>query len=373
MSKIFELFGYKLKNWDAAAKANCAKAWCPFMNAECDGGGNRSLSTIDLRKSQPELMELAKLFPGREQLQCGVCSLEIKEGEQPWIVCPRRLLSIRNTNQQVKDYQQKVKDEIFKYWNPSACNLRVWSEVKMKMATETSSQKTKQFDYTFDYVIAGEKPVTLSEAARILNKTESATRSHVENFQYTLAKRGDIFWVDDFPSDPILILEIMTSSTSGGDKNSRTQISQACVDAILHPLDHNGPGINYRQVWARMVSQLFVKSQVGKSWGGSTFWLIQDVLANYISNTTALDLSTFLADIPNEVNILSFGYGEKTHQTSGVIELEEAKFYAGPIDATNNSTKGSFVDIIKINALPEKVALWHSLFSKKPCATFISK
>ena len=44
MSKIFELYGYRLDCWNEEATANREKAWCPFMDAECDGGGNRYLS-----------------------------------------------------------------------------------------------------------------------------------------------------------------------------------------------------------------------------------------------------------------------------------------------------------------------------------------
>ena len=91
MSKIFELYGYRLDCWNAAAEQNLSRVWCPFMNAECDGGGNRFQSTIDLR-SNPELR--AKI-PGKETIQVGICSLLTNVGEQPWIICPRRLLSLK--------------------------------------------------------------------------------------------------------------------------------------------------------------------------------------------------------------------------------------------------------------------------------------
>lgn len=31
----------ELDSWNEKAAENRAKAWCPFMDAECDGGGNR--------------------------------------------------------------------------------------------------------------------------------------------------------------------------------------------------------------------------------------------------------------------------------------------------------------------------------------------
>jgi hypothetical protein len=144
--------------------------------------------------------------------------------------------------------------------------------------------------------------------------------------------RNSEYWIDDFPTDPLIIIEVMTSSTSGGDKKKRTQIAMACEDAILHGMAHNAPGINYRQVWARMVSQLIVNSQVALAWGGKTIWLVQDVLADYISKSTALCLPEYLTDRLDEVNILSTSYGNAiTEKTNGVIELKETRLFAGPI------------------------------------------
>lgn len=126
MSKIYELFGYRLNAWGPEAEANCQKAWCPFMDAECDGGGNRYLSAIDLR-THPDL---AKKFPGKQLVQAGVCSLRMREGEQPWIVCPRRLFSLRENSSRL-NYQDHVKQQLSKYMKlPQAGNYRAWSEVK---------------------------------------------------------------------------------------------------------------------------------------------------------------------------------------------------------------------------------------------------
>ena len=50
MSKIFELYGYRLDRWNEEAANNRSKAWCPFMHSECDGGGNRYLSALNLSK-----------------------------------------------------------------------------------------------------------------------------------------------------------------------------------------------------------------------------------------------------------------------------------------------------------------------------------
>jgi hypothetical protein len=372
MSKIYELFGYRLDAWGTEAEVNCKKAWCPFMDAECDGGGNRYLSAIDLR-THPDL---AKKFPGKEIVQAGVCSLRVRDGAQPWIVCPRRLLSLRENSFHLS-YQDHVKQKLSKYMGlPQGGNYRAWAEVKMKVGTTTDDEQEKFFDYTFDYVIASSRKILLSEAARIIGRREKATQKIAEENGFALAKRGDL-WIENFPSDPVVIVEIMTSSTSGGDKKKRTQIGMAFEDAVLNPVNHNGPGINYRQVWARMVSQLIVKSQVGMAWDGKTIWLIQDVLANYISTSTALNLSKYLAEQSDEVSILAFGYGNGINRKSTIDEilpLEDSNFYSGPITAgaTKDSERGGFVEIVKIGAPPPKEHLWRSLFLKSPCATFAS-
>ncbi len=370
MSKIYELFGFRLDTWGSLAYANCRMAWCPFMNAECDGGGNRYLSGIDLQ-THPEL---AKIFPGKKLVQAGICSLRVRDGEQPWIVCPRRLLSLRESSSR-SNYQNHVRQQLSKYMNlHQEGHYRVWSEVKMKVGTTTDDDQEKSFDYTFDYVISGSKRILVADVAKIINRSQKTTQKIAEENGFTLARRGEL-WIEDFPSDPVIIVEIMTSSTSGGDKKKRTQIGMAFEDAILDPKNHNGPGINYRQVWARMVSQLIVKSQVGMSWHGKTIWLIQDVLAHYISASTALNLSKYLAQRTGEVNILAVGYGDKANSKSildKVVSLEDSSFYAGPITAgaSQDTEHGGFIEIVKIGAPPPKEHLWRSLFLKSPCATF---
>lgn len=364
MSKIFELFGYRLDCWNEEANRNRARAWCPFMDAECDGGGNRYLSALDIRQ-KPRLKEY---FPGKQIVQSGVCSLRLREGEQPWIVCPRRLLSLKADAQ--SQYQAHVRKQLAQYAQLESGKIyRAWSEVKMKIETTNDDDEAKSFDYTFDYIVTGSERKSVSYVATLIGKGERATLASAESNGYTIARRNGEHWIDDFPSDPVVIVEIMTSSTSGGDKKKRTQIAMACEDAIIDPSNHNGPGINYRQVWARMVSQLIVKSQVGLAWNGRTFWLLQDMLANYISSTTALDLGRYIATHPNEVNILAFGYGDIDARDSEPIStLENSTFYAGLVtENTSNGQAGGFVEIVKIGAPPVKDHLWRSLFKKTPC------
>ncbi|MGI5869331.1 MAG: hypothetical protein ACOX9C_07810 [Kiritimatiellia bacterium] len=365
MSKIFELFGYPLDNWTEEAKLNFSKAHCPFMDAECDGGGNRYLSKIDLEKH----VGLKPFFPGKRIIQSGVCSLRPSPLGQPWLVCPRRLFACRAGQMQ---HQRAVLDKLLELSGSSASEtLRIWSEVKLKAKVSTKDDETKVFDYTFDYVIAGKRRISAKEGSALLGESEAKVVQKAKENGYTCSRRGKETWIEDFPSDPVVIVEVMTSSTSGGDKEKRTQIAMAVEDAVKNGMNHEGPDINYRQVWARMVSQLFVKSQIGMAWGGKTIWILQDVLADYISKTTALDLNKYLSQYVDEVNMLVFGYGDKAFpdkRPEGVIELGDSRFFSGPI-STGGAEASGFIDIVKLGAPPPKNLLWRTLLFKKPRMT----
>jgi hypothetical protein len=363
MSKIFELYGYRLDCWNDTAENNLKRVWCPFMDGECDGGGNRYLSAINLKTS----VKLRAKIKNKDIIQVGVCSLQMHEHEQPWIVCPRRLLSLKNGN--LSSYQSCIRKELSEYSGlDTTKTYKVWSEVKIKTEVSADDDEMKTFDYTFDYVLAATKRKKVSDVASLLVLPPEIVRKIAEKNGYTAIYRNAEYWIDDFPTDPLIIIEIMTSSTSGGDKKKRTQIAMACEDAILKGMEHNAPGINYRQVWARMVSQLIVKSQVALAWNGRTIWLVQDVLADYISKSTALVLQEYLAEKLDEVNILSVSYGDQiTNRTGEVIELSETQLFSGKISTskTRDRAKG-FIDIVKIGAPPPKTQIWKSLLNKRP-------
>ncbi|MDO8753380.1 MAG: hypothetical protein Q7J80_05760, partial [Anaerolineales bacterium] len=127
------------------------------------------------------------------------------------------------------------------------------------------------------------------------------------------------------------------------------------------------PGINYRQVWARMVSQLVVKSEVALRWGGRTIWVVQDTLSDYIKATTGLELDKLRANSLSEVNMLSFSYGERFKNTSGVIELHNGELFAGPIASQPDKKRRrpAFQDMIRAPICPPLGALLLSLSARK--------
>lgn len=355
MGKIFEVFGYPVEDRSSEAEAARRDGMCPFMGMECDGGGNRYLSSNKL-DTDPAL---AAKFNGLSEVPSGVCSIRTNADSDPWIVCPRRLLVLGREKSEERKYQAEIEHLVIeKLEYPPGTRLGIWPELKMKAADGPGS--TRRFDYTFDYVVM---PLgRLAHADEPGLKWRERTRDW-EMTGYTTGGSGATAYIDDAPCGRPTIIEVMTSSTSGGDKSKGTTIPQAFREAILTGQPAKGPGINYRQVWARMVSQLIVKSEVAAAWGGSALWVIQDVLAQYIADTTALDMDQFKAGVLDEVNVLALSYGAAGKRREGVIELPEHELFAGPISPT--STQG-FLDIIRAGVIPPRSSLVSALLSRLP-------
>lgn len=370
MPKIFEIFGYPIDDNSLEAENNRRLARCPFMNSDCDGGGNRYLSQMDLSRHA----ELKAMFPERQKLAAGVCSIQVKPDADPWVVCPRRLLVLGREEAGVRRHQGSSETETIRWLGyVPGTKLGVWPEVRLKY-TSVSDRIPTSFDYTFDYLIMPIASVSQSEIETATQQKWSQLQRILEKSGYAIAKRGSEFIVEDFPTGVPSIIEIMTSSTSGGNKKTRSTIPMAFEDAILDRV-HNAPGINYRQVWARMVSQLIVKSEIALNWGGKTIWVVQDLLVDYISTSTALNMRRFLARNTSEVNILSFSYKAIAEKHTGVIELSNPQLFAGPISSTPaNSTQAtpSFQDILRAPICPPIEKLLASLIRRKPANQIIA-
>jgi hypothetical protein len=200
----------------------------------------------------------------------------------------------------------------------------VWKEVKLKV------DDGKKFDYTFDYVASEVR----------------------DNNDLTPVGAPSIF-------------EVMTSSTSGGNRAKRTTIAQ-CFEDLLKGNPHDGPGINYRQVWGRMISQFFVKSIVATAWSGRTFWIIQDSLLDYIEASTGFRGTRFASDSASEVNLVSLGY--ESPDGSRSLYPQKISLFSGPIGA---DVSDSFYSILTAPLLPDLSLLQRLLSIRAPVAKFL--
>jgi hypothetical protein len=104
---------------------------------------------------------------------------------------------------------------------------------------------------------------------------------------------------------------------------------------------------------------------VAIGWGGRAFWVLQDVLVNYISASTALDLYHFFASHPSEVNVISLSYGDAYKTKKGVIELDRGELFAGPI-RPEGANKSSFQDMLRAPVCPSLPRLYNLLMKKMP-------
>lgn len=304
------------------------------------------MSEINLSQSP-----LKRIYPNRDSIPVGVCSLLLGANSNPWIICPRRLFYLGRgvTPTLLRHETQK---SVLDFCNfPRGTRVGVWSEVKIRYL-EREGNDCSIFDYTFDYVFVPLGARSIEEAISL----SGLERTKVTEF---ISGGGTL---TNFPCGCPIVVEVMTSSTSGGNKKTRSRIFEAFEDCLLGET-HKAPGINYRQVWARMASQLIVKSQASIAWGGKTVWVLQDALANYIIKTTALDLRRFVSTISNEVNILSFAYSQSSgEQDIKPLRLIKNALYSGPIG--DNPDNPCFSDIVLAPVCPPKYTLTQSLLTK---------
>ena len=290
------------------------------MDAQCDGGGNRDMMRVPA--SDAGIGPLFDRTVGETSggyIPCGVCSVERQASGEKWAICPRRLLAFGATG--VSEPHQALVDRILSLGGFSdGQRVNVWSEIHLKEQGAGGSR----FDYRIDYVL------------------REATGA----------------------SAP-LVVEVMTCSTSGGNKQKRTDMNWAFRSAVLVA---NGirdepvvsPGVNVRQVWARMASQLIAKSEAALQWGGRTIWVIQDLLAQYIQSQTALPLEELRSDdwTPGEVNLI-------VSDLTGRLTL-----YSGPI-RTPGTSRLCWLEILGAPHVPALDSLTGKLDQKDPIAQIV--
>jgi len=283
----------------------------------CDGGGNRHQTTIKSSKNNV----IYELYgESVDKVVPAVCSVTYSldnNKDSRWIVCPRKLFSSSFTNIDENAYlQQHEKDILLSAGMPKETPLGVWAEVYLR---DKGSNGDDAFvvNYHFDYLVSPLENLSIKSISDKYSVpvdevvAESRKGGHVKG---QVNSKSIIENVPDLSN--VLIIEVMTASTSGSDTERGTNIASAFLNAIQGH-DCPSPGINRRQVWGRMATQLFAKSCLAEYWGGKTVWVIQDQLMNEISQATGLIPSKLKKSIGGtNINIAVLSY--KDNQSSSV-------------------------------------------------------
>jgi len=363
MPKIYEVYGRDSSDESRDAINERRAAYCPYTESECDGGGNRHQTKIRLENS-----ELRSIF-SRElnSIVPGICSIEY--GGDAWIVCPRRLLGfdskingIPEVNYSLKEHEKQA---LIEAGLPQNKELGVWPEVYLQFSVDDTF-----INYHLDFVIA---PIRRNKSFRWLFDSYDVNAQEDIDFLSAAAKTGKYF-SGRFDLDKCLpvvpdlvepvIVEVMTASTSGSDTEAGTNISSAFTDLIAGR-EHNCPGINKRQVWGRMATQLFAKSALAKAWGGKTVWLVQDQLLRNIEQTTKLSLIDEKHPPGEEtINFLSMSYRD------GCKGLSALKFdrYVEKRSGLNFDGSGNAVDILLPKVNPDRIQLLKAVLRRRMSA-----
>lgn len=363
MPKLCEVYGYDASDVSEAASAAREKAHCPFTESTCDGGGNRHQTKIRLSNSP-----LRKYFAqGLDLVIPGICSIEY--GGDKWIVCPRRLFGFsqepnHTVNHSLKEHERQ---SLLRAGLPRGVELGIWSEVYLRYGEDDLS-----INYHFDFVVG--KLIRNKSLADLLDEYPDHDASKEDELLRSARKgkycSGRFHLSTPMPVLPDLrnptIIEVMTASTSGSDTEAETDIASSFTNFILGKT-HDCPGINKRQVWGRMATQLFAKSALAETWGGRTIWLVQDQLLKDIELTTKLKLNSIQDANSEAINFLSMAYRDgRTGMDSLKVAQLSTKAAGLSFDGNN---KCSDILLPKVN--PGKIELLNSVLRRKLSAIIV--
>lgn len=361
MPKFHEVFCET--NLGSHLKSKLTSGDCPLSYDTCDGGGNRHQTKLNAA-------DVSQLFLSEKQ-ECkalipAICSLDY--GDDIWVVCPRRLFAFpKNLNGKVDTLKKLNKHEreiLFEAGYKEGDVLGVWPEVYLKYSSEES-----EINYHFDYVVSKieENTLTLGE---FLEKCSAKTKQEINYIKKGLRENGlinprakDSEKILYSPNlDDFCILEVMTASTSGSNTSKGTDI-KSVYKKMLNDEPYDCPGINKRQVWGRMATQLFAKSALAEHWGAKTYWVVQDKLLNNIALTTKLRL----------------GSSQSSQSLINFIELSYSKTDLSVMNVSNHFNidagidfkgDGTCADILLAKESPSKADLLKCMAKTKLAAVF---
>ncbi len=355
MPQIFELFGYAIAAQSETITQGRHLAQCPFGGGACTGGDSRRLPMVTF----PKRSELAAYFEEShlKQTPAGVCSIQLTEGEAPWVVCPRRLLSPGADEDAPPPPASPVAAKLLAWFGYApGTRLGVWHKVRVPVPDSAAGVA-----YTFEYVIMPVANVPLRQLYETLGGEHEDVDKRLRQGGYGFAVRHKEVCALDYPVGQPNFIEVLPVGVAGGNKDERSHIALAFEDALLGK-PHTAPEVLPAPTLERLLAELLAKSQAALACGGQLVWVAQDKLLDQISTNTALNLAQQRADRLAEVNLLSVAYDDLlTTPEAGPIELTRLQLFAGPVAAPS----ASFQDIARARALPDQNAFMTSLLSKK--------
>lgn len=358
MPQIFELFGYPVEDRSSGVEQSRKSKICPFMGKICDGGGNRNQTKITLEESSI----LRNYFdPSVKDVLPGICS--INTSKSAWIVCPRRLLAFQpdSSESHENSYLQAHERAILLACGiPQGIRVGVWSEVYLRFGNDDS-----EINYHFDYLVSPLETKSIRDHFESFGIVPEFLDLSLHEFKRLkiLDKALNLDSVIELPNlESPIIIEVMTASTSGSDTIAGTDIRGAFTNAILNR-SHEAPGINKRQVWGRMVTQLFAKTALAANWNGKTVWVIQDELLKNIELTTRLKVQRIpkTHECPVNLAVLEYRKDPLGQITNQIAISQEISGKSGISFARNDD----FTDILLPSHLPDKNELLKSILRRK--------
>lgn len=89
MPVVGELFGFPFGSPESLD--GIAEAQCPYMQARCDGGGNRDMANVALANDSGLRSRFSSNVIRSGSVSCAICSVGMSGSLK--IICPRRLLN----------------------------------------------------------------------------------------------------------------------------------------------------------------------------------------------------------------------------------------------------------------------------------------
>jgi hypothetical protein len=294
------------------------------------------------------------LSPILVRMPCGI-------GSEKWVVCPRRLFAFPPTSDGTLESHRTVSAhelEIIKQMGFDLSKpIGIFPEVYLKYTTE---EQDGEINYHFDYILAELQidQITVGNLWDMLEikdaKDKSKYKKHLQNGGFI--PNGQIdesSIIKYFPNlDSFAIAEVMTASTSGSNKAKGTDIKGSYLK-MLRGLSYDCPGINKRQVWGRMATQLFAKSALAENWNSKTYWIVQDSLLKNICKTTKLSLTSSCQN-KSSINFIELSYSGESADiaVSSCYQLDPGLSFDGT---------GTAVDILLAKNYPSKRELLSAL------------